>query len=269
MRIMTFNVRGSFHADPHNSWEERRDLNIATIKKYAPDILGMQEVQSGNMQAYEAELPEYDVELGPISIRKTERFHHVPIYWKRAEYEKVDAGGFYLSDTPDEWSAGWGAELIRAVTWVRLRDLQYDLEFYVLNTHFNHEQDNHLSRTKSAELIVKRLAEINTDNCPEFVTADFNARPESDAYKVFADAGYKDTYVEAGLSDDVITFHGFAGDALSYEGQPITALRIDWVLVKPGPQLVRTLTCHVVKDHNHPTYPSDHYPVFSDLVMDE
>ncbi|MEM9955079.1 MAG: endonuclease/exonuclease/phosphatase family protein [Chloroflexota bacterium] len=43
MRVMTFNVRGSFHDDGDNDWHKRRELNIATIKKYDPDIIGFQE----------------------------------------------------------------------------------------------------------------------------------------------------------------------------------------------------------------------------------
>src|SRR5262245_50571215 len=104
---MTFNVRGSFHQDDSNDWVTRRDLNVATILKYAPDIIGFQEAQSGNLEAYKSALGEYTCELGLISIRKAANYHRVPIYWKRDCFTKLDSGGFYLSETPDAWSVSW------------------------------------------------------------------------------------------------------------------------------------------------------------------
>lgn len=249
MRVMTFNVRGAFHDDGANDWARRRQLNIATIKKHAPDILCLQEAQSGNIATYEVELNDYAVELGPISIRKTEYYHHVPIYWKRERFEKVMQGGFYLSETPDEWSTGCGAELVRAVTWVRLRRLADGLVFTCLNTHFNHEQENHHSRIESARLIVQRLADVTT---PIIITADFNALPRGDAYRVFIDAGYTDTY--SGVA--VNTFHGFKGDDFEWEG-----VRIDWILIKG----FTVQSCQVITDAAPPVYPSDHYPVIADV----
>ncbi len=121
LTVITFNVRGSFHADGINDWANRRDLNLATLRKYAPDIIGFQEAQSGNIEAYETELDGYNVEPGQLSIRQTEHYHRVPIYWKRDSFNKVECGSFYLSETPETWSTSWGSTLVRASNWVRLR----------------------------------------------------------------------------------------------------------------------------------------------------
>jgi endonuclease/exonuclease/phosphatase family metal-dependent hydrolase len=53
LRVMSFNVRGSFHdARKKNAWRNRADLNVATIERYAPDVIGLQEAQRGNLSAY-------------------------------------------------------------------------------------------------------------------------------------------------------------------------------------------------------------------------
>ncbi|GAB4518200.1 MAG: endonuclease/exonuclease/phosphatase family protein [Anaerolineae bacterium] len=256
MQIMTFNVRGSFHDDGDNDWEKRKALNIATLRSYAPDIFGIQEAQSGNLDAYAAELPEYEVEEGPISIRLNERYHRVPIYWKRDRYQRVDGGGFYLSETPDEFSHGWGADLARAVTWVRLNDGRTD--FVVLNTHFHHETDFHHGRAESARLIVSRLSAFDV---PHIVMADFNALSDSDAYHVFMEAGYVDSYSDGEPQPN--TFHNFEGEAFAMQG-----VRIDWILTRgTAAQPIRALNCAVITDAEPPIYPSDHYPVMADLEM--
>lgn len=256
--VMTFNLRGSFHPeDAPNDWPNRADLNVATIQKYAPDLIGFQEYQSGNQATYDVHLTEYDYELGPQSIREGQRRHFLAIYWKRERFELVDKGGFYLSDTPDEWSYGWDSPLVRAVNWVHLRETDSGIEFVHCNTHYNHERDNHHSRTMSSRLIVEQLAALD-DALPKLVTADFNALPTSDAYHAYTEAGYVDTWRAAGHNDDPNTFHGFKGDAMANEW---SGARIDWILTKDGAQSFVTKTCEIIHDAEPPVYTSDHYPV--------
>src|ERR687883_1786156 len=60
IRVMSFNVRGSFHdARKKNAWRNRAALNVATIERYAPDAIGLQEAQRGNLEAYHEHLPRY------------------------------------------------------------------------------------------------------------------------------------------------------------------------------------------------------------------
>lgn len=157
LKVMTFNVRGAYHDDGVNSWSQRRTLNINTILDASPDIIGFQEAQQGNLVDYEISLRLYECELGPISIRRAENYHHVPIYWLRHRFQKQASGGFYLSDTPDVWSKSWGSGLERAVTWVKLYDCETQQAFIVLNTHFPHEPTSDVARIESARLIVDRL----------------------------------------------------------------------------------------------------------------
>lgn len=262
--VMTFNVRGSFHEDGANDWEQRRDLNVGTIHQYAPDIIGFQEAQSGNLEVYEQALTDYEVELGPISIRQEANYHRVPIYWKRDRFERVSAGGFYLSETPEEWSLSWGSTFVRAATWVILHERESGIEFLFLNTHFPHESENDLARSEAARLIVRIIQDIigQQSILPSIITADFNAVPTSDAYRVFQEGGYVDTYTAAGKTQPVITYHGYKG-----AGFRLSDLRIDWILTKDGARQFRTHDCRVLTDEAPPLYPSDHYPVMADLEL--
>lgn len=101
MKVMSFNIRGCYFDDGSNRWQHRRELNIATILKYAPDILGIQEVQACNFNDYAQPLHNYDVERGLITINQRDTDHHEAIFWKQARFQKLDSGGcFYLSETP-------------------------------------------------------------------------------------------------------------------------------------------------------------------------
>lgn len=145
------------------------------------------------------------------------------------------------------------------MTWIILRDLSSNVEFLVLNTHFPHERDAEDTRQHCADLIVKQLGQI-APTMPQIVMADFNTQPSSNAYQTFIDAGFVDTYTEAGDTLAVNTFHGFAGD--NYEWQ---SGRIDWIMTRDGTQAITVGACEVIKDTNPPIYPSDHYPVIADL----
>ncbi|MDQ4106965.1 MAG: hypothetical protein M3157_07325 [Actinomycetota bacterium] len=66
IRVMSFNVRGASHEDGINVWGERAAMNVETIRRYGPDIIGFQEVQSENLEVYERELPGYARLPGPV-----------------------------------------------------------------------------------------------------------------------------------------------------------------------------------------------------------
>ncbi len=72
LRVMSFNIRGfSRRGDGFNSWENRAALNVATIKRYAPDLIGLQLLQAESLATYREKLPEYAHILGPGAGSKT------------------------------------------------------------------------------------------------------------------------------------------------------------------------------------------------------
>lgn len=258
--VMTFNVRG-IHDDGINAWPNRAALNVRTIQQNRPDLMGIQEAQSGNLETYAAELTGYTCEPGPLSIRQTDRYHRLPIYWRAERFECLANGGFYQSETPDEWSRSWGASLVRAANWVKLRCKQTGQVFIHLNTHLDHEVE--LARCNSAKLLVERLSAVREGHLPVIITGDFNALPASETYQTFIEAGYRDTFTAAGHheGEGTSTFHGFKGK--DYE---LSNMRIDWILLRDGDHSRFTVrACAILRDAELPLYPSDHYPVLAQL----
>jgi hypothetical protein len=50
---MGFKIRGTLRdMRKKNAWRNRAALNVATIGRRAPDVIGLQECQRGNLKAY-------------------------------------------------------------------------------------------------------------------------------------------------------------------------------------------------------------------------
>jgi len=284
---MSFNVRGSF-PEKHEArlWENRADLNVRTIRKYQPDIIGFQEVQQDNSTVYAEHLTAYDRVFGwdDADDAATSWVFFNPIYWRRDRFALVASGGFFLSETPDVWSKGWDAAFVRGANWVHLRSLQSGAEVVHLNAHLDHIGET--SRIESSKLIVERLATVNA-GLPTIITADFNSRawqpPDEDRIKypsvvrrdalppggtvhqVYIDSDFRDTYDEAGHHNqlNMNTFHAFMGEEF-----PPCGLRIDWVLIRDGAgQQIETESFNILRDGEPPIFPSDHYPVMAEVAL--
>ena len=258
-KAMSFNVRGSHHSDGENAWKRRADLNVATIKRYAPDLIGFQELQDGNLKVYEAELPGYEYVLGPEYENRRPHAHNA-IFWDRSRLERVRAGGFWLSESPGRFSKSWGSRHVRSVNWVLLRLLPDGEGFLHLNTHLDHVSGP--ARREGAALIVSWLDRAGIE-VPVVLTGDFNCNPGSDTYEVFARAGFADAHLLAG-NEPANTFHAFKGE----KHRPRREGRIDWVLLRGGRRRWEVRSCEIARDAEPPLYPSDHYPVLARLSLE-
>jgi hypothetical protein len=110
MRVMSFNIGCAIGTEDHgeNAWVHRAPLNVTTILHHAPDLIGFQECDDGNLQSYHEHLSEYEYMLGPPADAPD-----LPVYnaiaWHPRRLELLDSGGFYLSKTPEKWSRDWDA----------------------------------------------------------------------------------------------------------------------------------------------------------------
>src|SRR5215218_3318366 len=212
IRVMSFNVRGSSRdARKKNAWRNRAALNVATIERHAPDVIGLQEAQRGNLSTYHKHLPRY-APIHGTRYGNTIPYDFNTILFDPERLEPLDSGGFWLSETPEKYSKSWDTRVVRSATWALFRVLETGLSFLHLNTHLDHVSA--LARRESSKLIVKRIAEISDHGgtgLPAIVTGDFNSRPGKRTYRNFTESGFVDTYLAAGNEDGANTFHAFRG----------------------------------------------------------
>lgn len=272
VRVMSFNVRGASHRDGINAWEARADLNVRTIKRYEPGVIGLQEVQAPNLAVYEKELPGYGRVMGPAyGPERIEEF--AAIFYDAERFEELDAGGFWLSDTPGESSASWGNEVVRSANWTVLRCRETGVAFLHANTHLDHLSER--ARVEGNRLIVRQTQETlaNHGHPPTIVTGDFNCKPDSAPYEVFLDEGFTDTFLAADNRDgpDAYTFHAFKGSRFRPRDTDKPFGRIDWILVKDSDEHIKVRSHQIPRDADEEAglYPSDHYPALADLDLTE
>lgn len=270
VRVMSFNVRGASHRDGINVWQVRAELNVQTIKRYEPDVIGFQELHAPNLAVYKKELPGYERIMGPAyGTDMVEEF--AAIFYDPDRFEELDSGGFWLSDTPDESSASWGNEVVRSANWAVLRCRDTGVAFLHANTHLDHMSEH--ARVEGNKLIVSQTQETleNHGNPPTIVTGDFNCRPGSAPYEVFTDEGFADTFLVAGNEEtpDAYTFHAFKGSSFKPKDTDKPFGRIDWILIKDPENHVEVRSHQIIRDADEEAgrYPSDHYPVVADLYI--
>jgi endonuclease/exonuclease/phosphatase family metal-dependent hydrolase len=268
IRVMSFNVRGSFHdVGKKNAWRNRADLNVATIERYAPDVIGLQEAQRGNLDAYHKRLPRYSHIRGP---RYGNTFPHDfnTILFDPERLEPLDSAGFWLSETPEKHSRSWETSVARSATWTLFRVLDSGFTFLHLNTHLDHVSAP--ARREGSKLIVKRIAGISErtgTSLPVIVTGDFNSRPGNRTHRNFTESGFVDTYLAAGNEDGANTFHAFQGTDFRDTDPDREPLRIDWIFLKDPEGRLRIRSQRIIRDadESQGLYPSDHYPIMVEL----
>ena len=267
---MSFNVRGSFHDKlERNAWRNRAALNVATIERYAPDVIGLQESQRGNLAAYRKRLPRFTHIPGP-KYGNTVPHDFNTILFDPERLEPLDSGGFWLSETPARHSRGWQARVARCATWALFVLQGTDLRILHMNTHLDHVSA--LARREGSKLIVEKAAEVSDRAAGDRViilTGDFNARPGSRTYKNLVEAGFVDTYHAVGNEDDEAanTFHAFRGASYRDAHPDQGPRRIDWILLQDPKGHLRIESHKIIHDADESSglYPSDHYPILADF----
>lgn len=250
--VMSFNLKVDNVGDA-NSWDNRRDAVISMINQEKPTVIGTQEAQPHMITYISRNCPNYgwyglgrDTGDVPPESDTYLREESATIFYDKDRVEMLEHGTFWLSETPDVPSLGWDAGYNRTCTWGLFREKDSGLEFYFFNTHL--DNSGSIARTESMKLIVNKMAEINTNNFPAFITADFNSNTNQDCFLPLQ-AVMKDARQTAPETDNNMTYNGFSTtggrmlDHIFYSGDCT-------------PTLYHTL----IEDYGVP-FISDHYPI--------
>lgn len=256
LTVMTYNLRYA-SPKPPNAWPQRRPLMRELIQKIAPDVMGTQEGVYSQLKDLAADLPEFEwIGLGREGGSRGE---FMAVFYRKARLEPLAYDHFWLSDTPEVMnSTTWGNSNRRMVTWVKFQDRTTGGEFFLFNTHFDHQIQ--AAREKSAELVRKRIAALNT-KLPVVLIGDFNAAAESNkAYEILtAEKFFSDAWLAAPerLGEGVGTFNDFKAAVPN-------GARIDWILTRGEVTVERAEMSIFSRDGQ---FPSDHFPVAARLRL--
>lgn len=253
IKVMSYNIRMGISKDGDNSWDFRKESVAALINTVSPDIFGIQEAFDFQKDFISDNCPAY----GCVGVGRDDgeaKGEQMAIYWKTDKYELLDWGTYWLSETPDEPSLGWDAMCRRTATWTLLKEKANGREFFYVNTHLDHIGVE--ARKNGLALVVERIAAMNPDGYPMFLTGDFNVTPDDEAL-VGLDKLMTSARVAAEVTDNSITYNAWGNESEStvidyvyYSGMSgCKSFR-----VVNEPYLGRSLT-------------SDHYPVVAEIVF--
>ncbi len=257
LQIMTFNIKCTGTGMQSEEYRTRGAEKI--IRKHSPSVFGIQEATPYWMETLnEIFCDEYErIGVGRSDDASNEAN---PIFYKKADYDLLDSGTFWLSDTPDIPSNTWGASLNRICTFAVLREKETGVEFAVFNTHFDHVSND--ARLKSVGLILSKIAE-KASGLPIVLMGDFNVSTDSSVYKSILSGGLIDSSGLAAVCDSGKTgrtFHGYDVTKLTTEGTPI-----DFIFIN---DLVTRVNTYEIDDSSYyGIQPSDHYPVITSLTV--
>ena len=252
-KIISYNVRFSSapETDGDNRWELRRDASIKMVAEQKPLAMGLQEACPDQIDFLDQNLTGYK-HIGVGRDDGNRSGEMMAIYYDTTRLTLLNSGTFWLSDTPDKVSIGWDAACKRTCTWGHFKVNDTGFEFLYFNTHLDHAGSQ--ARRNSIKLIVAKMAELNPNNVPVFLSGDFNSTTDDTIFEPLK-ASLKDAREVSAISDKNITYNGF-GKVID---NPDT--RKEWVIDHIFFSGVNPMAFRVLNGNYGVPFISDHYPI--------
>ncbi|WPO80638.1 endonuclease/exonuclease/phosphatase family protein [Flavobacterium sp. KACC 22761] len=254
LKLMTYNIRLDVASDGENAWPNRKEYFASQLQFYSPDIFGIQEGLPNQVIDIASALPNY-AKFG-IGREENGTGEAAAIFYKKDRFQVQQSNTFWLSETPNKVSKGWDGACNRVCTYGLFKDLKTKKTFWVFNLHLDHIGE--VARVKGVELVLSKIAELNTKKLPVFLMGDFNSEPDTkqilEIKRVMDDT--KDVSKEKPFGP-YGTFNAFQHD------KPVNLL-IDYIFVSKNSGL-KIQKHAVLSDSKDLKYPSDHLPVLIEI----
>lgn len=232
--IMSFNI---LTTKPD---EARINRVVNTILRADPDTVGLQEVSPYWMDVLKNRLGDTYGYVGE-GRDGGHNGEYSCIFYKKALFEVLDSGTYWLSETPDMVSSYETSAYRRIMTFAKLRCKSSGQEFVHINTHLDHKSLE--ARIFQAGVLVS-YAQKHA-GLPTIMTGDFNCVSSEETYKTVIGAGFTNSALEAPVAEKKATFPG-------------NGKVIDFVFCSNS---VYPAEYEVVDEKVDGEYPSDHYPI--------
>lgn len=253
LKVMSFNIRLNVDSDKENSWTNRKQDVVDLLSYYHPDYFGVQEALPEQMKDIKNGLKNYDY-VGVGRDDGKEKGEFSAIFYDTERLQVIKSGTFWLSETPEKPSKGWDAAYNRVCTYAVFKDKKSKKEFLAMNLHFDHI--GNVARVKSADLILKKIKEINPKNLPLTLSGDFNLTDDTEPIKIISQ-NLKDSFYNSEKKH-----YGPKGTFTAFNVTEVPQDRIDYIFVK-GFKIKSNR--HINDRRENLLYPSDHFPVLTEL----
>lgn len=250
LNIASYNIRYDNEHDGLDAWKHRKEMVKSLIQFHDFDIFGTQEGLKNQLEDI-AELESYSY-FGKGRDDGKDAGEHSVIFYKTDIFELLDSGDFWFSETPDKPSKGWDATCCnRICTWGKFQHKESSKEFFVFNSHFDHEGEE--ARRNSSLLLLQKIEEI-AKNKSVFCIGDFNAFPSDEPMKIMYKKDVLSDSYKISKAKPYGTFATFNDFKIEHNKEE----RIDYIWVSKDITVNKYGTLNEIQ-HGH--FPSDHYPI--------
>ncbi len=247
--LISFNIRYDNTSDTINNWNKRKASLASLIQHYDADIVGIQEGLHHQVDYLNNALNGYSY-VGVGRDDGQQKGEYSAIFYNSDKFKVLKTNTFWLSETPEKVSVGWDASMERICTYALFENVTSKKQFYVFNTHFDHRGMQ--ARVNSAELIYKKIKEINTSDLPVILMGDLNLTPDTEPIQFLK----KHLTDAMGISKK--PFYGPKGTFNGFDQDRIMENRIDYIFVNNIEVLSYT---HIDDRMANNMHISDHLPV--------
>ena len=248
-------------------WNTRKDAAKRLIAYHKFDIFGCQETFLHQIKYV---LPEGYSFVGVGRDDGVEAGEYSPVIYNKAKFEVLKSGTFWISETPEKVSKGWGANHFRICTWGEFKHKQTGKTFFFFNTHLDHRVVK--AQEEGVKLLYKKIKEIAAGKT-YFLTGDFNIAWGDEKLKPLVDS--PDFTLAKDIAKKAYAPEG--GTYHAYTGIPRIFIDFIWVSkdIKVNKYAVITDRIGKIK-YNYSLadkkqrqkdvdYASDHFPVVAEV----
>lgn len=248
VEVMSFNIRTLANDPGERHWSSRGPHVIEYIEEKGADIVCLQEVRSSQYEDI-AEGLDGVYEIVYYAREGGSDPEGLAICY-RPDYRLVSKDMFWLSETPDEMSLGWGARYYRICVNVLLETPE-GAYLNVFNVHLDHEVEE--ARVNGLDLIISAAGEAGY---PTLLAGDFNTDERSGCYTEVANV-YDDCAKVAPETDSGVTYQNW--------GEITSGTAIDFCFVSKD---ICTNRFGILRDAiSEGVYYSDHYAIAAEIEV--
>jgi len=206
LKIVAYNLRVADDGGGNNVLDRMPRFH-KLMDEIQPDIMGLSECGTKHIKYIEQNIVGSKYKM-LYKYRAEDSLEAQPLLFDQTKFELLDDGYFWLSETPDIPSKGWGGAHYRGATWALLKVKATGRQFLYYSTHLT---GSDAAVVGSCNLVVNHATKFGGfSKIPVFCTGDFNTEPWSVGYtefvKYFNDVneyiGFDKTFTNGGYTEN-------------------------------------------------------------------
>lgn len=251
--FMSFNIRLDTTSDSGmNQWSNRKDAVCSFILNSGASVVCMQEVKVGQRNYISQNIADkYDLIWYGRDNDEGSKGEGLAIAYDKSVWILLEQKFFFLSETPDKASLGWGAAHNRICVVASLQKKGTEDKIDVYNVHLDHVSE--LARENGIKLVLSKMDEsVN----PVYLCGDFNCTSADQAYKAAADV-LTDCQQAAPVTESGATYHNWGNITDNDLSKAIDFCFVSNKRIMP----VKFEICRDKWGDGNTYFISDHYPL--------